>query len=368
MKSKDSTGEIQALLDRGGNVEIPPGFYRITGTLRIRSGTTLRAAPNARFCLCGDTPRRRGDFLLTNSDHGRGSRDITIDGGIWDGNNSDPNNKKGELFDPEGFSGTALNFFNVENLTLRNMIVANSTAYNIRAARIDGFVFDNIAFLGDRLNPNQDGLHFNGSVRNGRVSNIYALSKGQTNDDLIALNADDSMLRVENLGSECGGIENIIFKNIYAEDCHTLVRMLSVDSAIRNIRFENLKAGCRCYAVNCDAARYCRTPLFREDDRPDGVGIIENVVFEGMTVHMTADRGNSPMILLECNAENLRFNGFERPREKDVSPNSPAFTARNVAGMRVKADGMESIARDKGDVISVDCFGEMCVRREGKRT
>lgn len=366
MKDKDSTCEIQALLDRGGNVEIPPGFYRISKTLRVSSGTTLKAAPNARICLCGDTPRRRGDHLLTNSDHEGGNRDITIDGGIWDGNNFDPNNKKGELFDSEGFSGSALNFFNVKNLTLRNMIIANSTAYNIRAARIDGFVFDNIAFLGDRLHSNQDGLHFNGNVRNGKVSNIYALSKGQTNDDLIALNADDSMARVENLGMECGDIENITFENVYAEDCHTLVRMLSVDSAIRNIRFKNLEAGCRCYAVNCDAARYCRTPLFREDDRPEGVGNIENVVFENMTVYMTADRGDSPMIILECSAENLRFNGFARPRDKDVSPKSPAFTARNVVGMKVRADGGEYTARGKGDVISLDGFGELCVCREVK--
>ena len=76
MKDKDSTCEIQALLDRGGDVEIPPGFYRISKTLRVSSGTTLRAAPNARICLCGDTPRRRGDHLLTNSDHEGGNRDI----------------------------------------------------------------------------------------------------------------------------------------------------------------------------------------------------------------------------------------------------------------------------------------------------
>ena len=60
---------------------------------------------------------------------------------------------------------------------------------------------------------------------------------------MLALNADDSIVRLENLDLECGPIENIYFKDIYAEDCHTGVRLLSVDSPIRNITIDNMEVG-----------------------------------------------------------------------------------------------------------------------------
>ena len=377
----DDTAILQSVLDKAvewGSLHLIMDGAALTAGLRVHSNTTIQClnpacgffhkANTNKPVLCNARPRVYGERLDKN---------ITLLGGTYNNNcreqvhHYDLDETQRETA-PSCFGETrwniTLEFFGVENFTMRDVTIRDQRTFSMLMGNFYRATLENIYI--DCPNStdaeNQDGLHFNGNVRNGKVSNIYALSKGQTNDDLIALNADDSMARVENLGMECGDIENITFENIYAEDCHTLVRMLSVDSAIRNIRFKNLEAGCRCYAVNCDAARYCRTPLFREDDRPGGVGNIENVIFEDMTVHMTADRGDSPMIILECSAENLRFNGFARPREKDVSPKSPAFTARNVVGMKVRADGGEYTARGKGDVISLDGFGELCVCREGK--
>ena len=61
---------IQKALDSGAaRVEIPAGAYRITRTLCVRSNTTIAAEPGARVFVCGETPHRRGDFLLTNAGH-----------------------------------------------------------------------------------------------------------------------------------------------------------------------------------------------------------------------------------------------------------------------------------------------------------
>ena len=107
-----------------------------------------------------------------------------------------------------------------------------------------------------------------------RIENVRALTDGQTNDDMLALNADDSLERLENRGLLRGPIENLTFRNVFAENCYTAIRMLSVTAYIRNIRFENIRCGCRNYAINMDAARYCRTPLFDAKDYPNGVGDI----------------------------------------------------------------------------------------------
>ncbi|MBO7299474.1 MAG: hypothetical protein J6V41_06670, partial [Kiritimatiellae bacterium] len=73
----DATAYIQSLLDKGGEVIIPEGTYRITSTLKINSNTHVKAHKNARLFLCGDTPKYRGDFLLDNSDHVNGNENIT---------------------------------------------------------------------------------------------------------------------------------------------------------------------------------------------------------------------------------------------------------------------------------------------------
>ena len=209
---QDDSAAFQKALDGAGQILIPQGCYRIGKTLKIHSGTTIVAEPNARMVMDGSRRWSQGEFLLDNADHDRGNRDIRIIGGIWDGNNRGEQIVKGDILDLSGYSGAVLNFCHVENLVLQDLTVANSLTYNIRMARLDGFVIDNVAFLSDAPAHNQDGLHFNGEVRHGRVRNIRALSYGQTNDDLIALNADDSMERVENVGMVRGRLRTLCLK------------------------------------------------------------------------------------------------------------------------------------------------------------
>ncbi len=329
----DDSAAIQRALSSGASVvRIPSGTYRVCMTLRVRSNTTIAADAEARIVSDGDTPKHRGDFLLTNDDtSSNGNENIAIIGGTWDGNNSGPcNTKNPDLFDPTAWSGTVLNFQKVRGLRLEDVTVANSVVYNIRLCQIDGFEFRRIRFASDRIAFNQDGLHFAGCCRNGVVEDVRAISKGQTNDDLIALNADDSIVRLENLDLVCGPIENIDFSDIYAEDCHTAIRLLSVRSTIRNIRFRNVEAGVRCYAVNGDAARYCRTPLFKDADKPCGVGHLDNIEIDGLRIHATSPHV-SALVCLESNLAGIRMKNIVRDTAKDAAPNAPAVLARHVS-------------------------------------
>lgn len=347
----DDSSAIQKALDSGARcVKIPAGRYRIATTLRVNSRTEILADKDAVIFLCGNTPKKRGDFLLTNANHEDGNEKIRIRGGVWDGNNQGPCNTKAEdLFDPNAWSGAVLDFFRVDGLTLRDMTVANSVTYNIRMCHINHFDFRDIRFQSDRIAFNQDGLHFGGYCRNGRVRNVAAISKGQTNDDLIALNADDSLVRLENLDLECGPIENITFENISAEDCHTGVRILSVVSPIRHIRIRNFQAGCRCYAVNADGARYCRTPLFADADRPNGVGCIEDVILDGFSCHATLPQ-TSTLLALETNLwkKGLVIRNFSRNMDKDQAPYAPTLLLRKIGKARL------TLCENRKKVASVD--------------
>lgn len=277
----------------------------------------------------GNIKKQRGDFLITNSDFENGNENITITGGIWDGNNQGKFNTKPDLFDKNGYSGTVVNFFNVKNLTLKDMTIANSVVYNTRFSKVEDFLIEDIRFFSEKKAFNQDGIHFGGDVRNGIVRNIKAVSKGQTNDDLIALNADDSIERIENMDITRGVIENILIENIEAEDCHTIVRMLSVYSPIRNIKMKNIKAGFREYALNLDGARYCRTPLFKEEEYPQGCGVIENIEIENFECWASKKAGffkkNKSCISFESKLENFIIKGFKRNMSKDIDKKNPHF-------------------------------------------
>lgn len=315
----DDTAPIQQALNyENATVIIPEGNYRITKTLVVSSHSIVQASEKARLFLCHSAEKKRGVFLLSNRHTETGDVDITIQGGIWDGNYDGKNTTKpNDIFDSGAWSGTVLNFKSVKQLQLINLTVINSTVFHIRLCRIDGFQIENIRFSSEQLAFNQDGLHFGGECRNGVVRNIIA-TDGQTNDDLIALNADDCTDRAENFDLICGAIENIVFENIKAENCFTAIRFLSVRHPIRNIVVRNITCGCRVYAINMDGARYCKTPLFREEEYPDGCGQIENISIENMEVYGCDNRDN-PLILAETRCKNFVITGFKHNRNKEAS-------------------------------------------------
>ena len=368
----DDRAAIQAALSSGARgVYIPTGRYAVSGTLFVGSGTHIKAEPTAAVILAGKTRRRRGDFLLSNSDTRGGNTDITVEGGIWDGNNTAPENDKPEITDMQGYSGTVLNFVGVKGLTLRSLTVANSTTYYIRMCRIADFLIEDIDFVSDAFGYNQDGLHFGGDVRRGRVKNIRALSMGQTNDDLIALNADDSVERVENLDLVRDDIEDITFENIYAESCYTVIRLLSVTAKIRNISFKNIYAGYRNYAINGDAARYCKMPIFKDEDYPHGVGCVENLHIENFVVRpmFTPLPGNERSqvnpehaMRLECNLEGFTVDGF-----KLLPPlgegKAYALYMRGVENEEIVADGEKHLISSTRDELLLENFENIKINK-----
>ena len=324
----DDTLALQEMLDMKGDVIIKTGDYRVKSTLIIGSDTHIKADENARIFMCGEVKRKRGDFLLS-TDPEKLSNNISISGGIWDGNNASELIRKADIFDFDGYSGTVLNFCNVKNLSLDNIKITNPAAYYARFCKIDGFSITDISLISDLPLANQDGLHFCGEVRNGRIENISAFGDSQTNDDMIAFNADDYIDRVENLDMVRGDIENITVKNISAQNCHTFIRLLSVYSTIKNITIENVTGGCKNFVVNMDAGRYCRTPIC-EGVHYQGVGNITNVNLRHFKVHWSDPALSLGMILCETQMDNLEISDFIVDSVLPDNRNKPTIVVKNI--------------------------------------
>ena len=347
----NDSAAIQRALDakeRPLTVVIPKGVYDVTSTLRVGSHTTIKAHPEARLVLNGGVRRRAGDFLLSNADEKGGNEDIAIEGGVWDGNKEigfnlkEPQERK---FHPDAWSGVTLNFRKVKNLRLHDMTLANSVTFNARFCEVDGFDIRRIKIVSPVVKNNQDGLHFGGFTFNGVVDGVEAVTKGQTNDDLIALNADDSLTRHENRGTVNGPITNVVVRNVRAEDCHCLVRLLRAYNPIRDVTIENCEAGCRYNAVNGDDARKWiahggASGGTAEGSLPPSTGALENVLVRNVRCWATA-RNGFPLVKIDgvLRGRGVEFDGFVRDMAKDVDPDRPLAADRRTLEI-MGADGL----------------------------
>src|SRR4051812_37620742 len=141
----DDTAALQRALDGGERtVIIPAGIYKISAALKLDSQTTVRADAQAVIRLADKAGNDVGLFVLTNRDFAQGNHDITVEGGVWDGNNE--HNARGLKEQMPCFTGVAINFIHVRQLTLRNLTVRNPDSYAIRACHLADFVIENIGF------------------------------------------------------------------------------------------------------------------------------------------------------------------------------------------------------------------------------
>ncbi len=388
---KDDFPAINKALENESELLFPKGRYVISQTLYIPSDRKLVFEEGAVLKLRSKKKCRRGDFLLSNKNTKDGDKNIEINGATFDGNNGFFKHKRSlDIFKKDGYSGILINFCNVKNLILRDITLENPVAYFMRFCKIDGFLIEDIELKSKKVMPNQDGIHFAGEVRNGTVRNVRATTYGQTNDDLLALNADDYMGRVEEFDTVCGTIENVLFENIYADNCHDGVRLLSYTSAIRNIQFRNLNIGARGYVVECNAARGCRAELFKEEDEPSGVGKIENVSFTDCTFWHAKDEllfwtgtrlsKPHPLVLWGSLADkavfkNCRFIDMPllssgllqtykntKKRKKYNKSDYPAFLAKNITNEEICFDGKIEKIIKKEDSLTIPVFTDLSIK------
>lgn len=343
----DDHDAIQAALDQNdGRVTIPEGVYKIGTTLQVHSDTHLVVDPLAHLFLADGAGVNSKTFLLTNKNHNEGDQSIHIEGGIWDGNNL--NNPRGPD-EPESYTGALINFINVNGLSFQQLTVRDAEAYFIRMGEVRNFRVAKIRFESLNMRPNQDGVHLGGYCENGVIHNLIGLN-GSTNDDLVALNADDALQRAQNLDLKCGPIRNIRVENLKADSCHSFVRVLSVHSPISNITVKNVKGGCRCMALNLDACRECRVKLFDSADPKyqDGVGEICNVRIKNMRVYKTDAQDASPLINLRTNVQDFIIEDFYRDGEKDVKPAASTVRFSDCQASQMILDGIEHDIDQKG--------------------
>lgn len=253
----DDAAAIQARLDSGvACVYLPPPKkeYLVGRTLRIPSNCELRLDRYSRIRLAPGTSA----LLLENSDNAKGNERVALTGGIWDFDNvrQAPNpgafrrlwpERKDEHPWPDGYSGVGIRFRNVRELHVRGVTLRNPVTYGMLLGDVSEFTIDDVCFDYTSVNPakmNMDGVHLDGFCHHGRITNL----RGTCFDDLLALNANDSDMH---FGVREGPIHDITVDGIYADYCHSAVRILSTsaDCPVEHVTIRNIHGNFYRYAV-----------------------------------------------------------------------------------------------------------------------
>ena len=157
---------------------------------------------------------------------------IEVIGGIWNFNNKQqlPNPLRTLDFGGKHYTGFGMLFFNVQNLKISNLTLKDPVNFALTLDVISYFTVEDITFDFNYGNPdalNMDGVHLDGHCHHGMIRNL----KGACYDDLVAINAHEGY---------AGPITNIEIDGLYAEDCHSAVRLLAVQEEEKNIHISNV--------------------------------------------------------------------------------------------------------------------------------
>lgn len=298
----DDADAIQKALEAGASeVRVPPGTYIIGRTLLIESDTTLRLDDGAVLRLADGTGPRLGvdGFLITNRSHDRGNQNIRLEGGVWDGNN--PANPRGPDGPRDSYTGAAINFRNVNDLTISGLTVRDPEAFFIRICDIHRFLVEDIHLEAPNTRPNQDGVHLNGFCEDGVIRRITAKGAFCPNDDMIALNANDDVTRAINLGMREGPIRRLRIEDVSAEDAYTFVRLLSQDAPIEDVTISGISGGFRYHVLNATRWRF-----------PSGKGRVGPVRVENLKVARRPSSFTGACVGVTLAVQDLEISGFRR--------------------------------------------------------
>lgn len=339
----DDTERLQAILDSGkGRVEFPDGAFTVSRPLVIPSDTHLVCSPRTvvRLADGSNCPilRNRG------SEPGGSDRNITVEGGVWDGNNV--GQKRGPFRFPNTPGGGDINqltvFAGIANLTLRGMTLKDPDCYCIELTDIVGFTVEDIVFDCNDKTLNQDGLHIDGYARDGYIRNI----RGHTNDDLVALNSDEGNWR-----SPSNDIENVTIDGLYGgDDGYTAVRLLSRNAHVKNVVIRNVYGKYKYNGVSF-------THWAFKDHKP-GMGHFDNIVIENMFASncRKTDDGGWGMVYFQDRTESVGHVTVRNLRRvDDPDCRNGAFTVRIGKGVKIDTlilDNVKQLLPDDRPLVS----------------
>ena len=274
---------IQEHLDRaaaagGGVVRMEqPGTFVLEAPLVIDSYVTLSLGPATRLTK-PDAMSKNYSMIHNRNIGGTTDTNITIEGGIWDGNESGNDGSGLVVSDPVspvmGIQGEIV-LVGVDYLTVRDLTIEDCNGF---AAQTQGN-YQRLHDIDFGSGTRRDGLHVNGPSHHIDIRNIW----GATHDDMVALNAWDWGISAVAVGDitdvTIDGLHSLAYESATA----SIVKLLcgTRDTTQANVRRVSIKN------VSGELAGSALANIQYDYDQnnpalPAGVGEVSDVRVEGV--------------------------------------------------------------------------------------
>lgn len=338
---QDYRARIQDILDSAaasGQKVIWDARVPVAG-LVLRSGTFIEALPG-----CGAIVPNNANLPIFSNEHWDALRDqetpqtpnwatvpktrgITIDGGTWHGNGQ--NQIHSNL--TEGWT-VPLRFFNVEDLTLKNLTIYKPRTFAAQFFNWFNVVFEDIYIdVGVVGGYNFDGLHFNSGERlRGRGLMVKSM------DDALAFNADEPWTQSDGVPAFfqsnllCPGpIRDVQVRDVMLMDAGYGMRVLSGGSRVDNITIDGVSGRHGQHLLCID--NYDEVPFGGTGVRAEGPGNIGTITLRNVNTTWTGGIGyKNGLVYVGCNIDRLIIDGFTRNPDT-FEFNLPVLHARRRA-------------------------------------
>ncbi|HEX2948026.1 MAG TPA: hypothetical protein VHV83_00400 [Armatimonadota bacterium] len=242
----DDTTVLQAVLDRAPELGwlhlIIDGAALVHG-LNVHANTTIECPNPACGFFLADGANRA---IIRNAHPSRDAiidRNITLLGGTYN------DNCQGQVHHTDDNQWvTAMDFFGIEQLTLRDIVIRDQRTFALFASNWRRVNMENISIiLTERTQGNQDGLHFCGPGQFLTLRNIQGCSW----DDFIALNADDGHTSYNEQGeltnngglgpyASFGPITDVLIDGVILDEAAQGIRFLSRTSRLDRVVVRNV--------------------------------------------------------------------------------------------------------------------------------
>jgi hypothetical protein len=245
----DDTALIQSILDRAsklGSLKLIVDGPILVAGLKVHSNTTIEClGSGSGFFLADHSDQpiiRNADPSLTE----RKNRNISFLGGTYNGNGA----KQAHDVPGRGWM-TGFGLFGVEQVTFRDVTIKNATTFAVHMTNWERAVFENIDLDNHTKEPkrqHQCGVQVSGPGRSLSMRNI----RGETQDDFIALNADDGhsdwnqageFVRNDSFGpyASFGPITDVDIDGVQIDGAENAIRILSRQSRVDRVSIRNVQ-------------------------------------------------------------------------------------------------------------------------------
>lgn len=229
----DDVAGIEAALAIGDTfLPQTSGFYNLSRAIKVPGKRKLSAAPGAIIRRAAGTWAAGQAGLLENlTQTGGGDADITIEGGIWDGNGPAQTRVDTPFAPQAAFRFTKVTGLTIKDLTIKDPVMFSLLVGDARDLTITGIRFSQV----DNLS-NGDGVHLSGPLKNFTVRGI----SGKTGDDTVSVVTTDAPGSgfIYTQGIVEGGLIEDVSATTASNSC---VRLLSGDGyALRGVTVRKL--------------------------------------------------------------------------------------------------------------------------------